>query len=259
MGGPDRFPGFPLQEEETDDALHSLKGHLRPQPGGFFMPRNPGMFQLFLFPGLPGLHGQEKAVLLPGDSGQPVTADQQAEPGRIPFPDPFRVHCHLRAAAGQHSALRDGVPGIFHGPADPVRPDPVCAVPGFPGSFPRFMVELPERIQLFIRKVVVRIQRFRGPARTGGIIHDFLCHVPENRISEPVPGYGNQYRNPPRSAPVLEQHSKPPAVRRIHNPALGRAAVHPVQVHCQHVSAGPDAFQVVRDKAGLRPEPLPLL
>ena len=54
MGGPDRFPGFPLQEEETDDALHSLKGHLRPQPGGFFMPRNPGMFQLFLFPGLPG-------------------------------------------------------------------------------------------------------------------------------------------------------------------------------------------------------------
>ena len=120
------------------------------------------------------------------------------------------------------------------------------------------MVELPDVLQRRRGEIIIGIQRLRGPAGSGAGIGDFLYRLPEDRITEPVPGNGNEDGNPPDGAAVLEDDREPPAVRRIDNAALGRAAVQVVQVTVIHVSAGPYTGQVIRDKAGLGPVPFPL-
>ena len=182
MRRPDRFPRSPVQEEKADNSPGSFKADLRPEPGGFFIPRDPGVFLFFRLPGLPGFHHQEISVLFPGDPGQSVAADQQAQPGNVAFPDVLRVRRHFRGASGQHRAPGNRVPGEFHRPAQLVRPDPVFAVSGFPVSLPRLMVELPQRIQPGGRKIVVRSQRRRGPSRNRGFVRDLFRHIPEHRI-----------------------------------------------------------------------------
>ena len=80
----------------------------------------------------------------------------------------------------------------------------------------------------------------------------------EDRIAKAVPGNRNQDGNSSDSAAVLEDHGEPSSVRRVHDAALGRAAVQAVQVAVIYLAAGPDAVQVVRDETGLGAEPFPL-
>jgi hypothetical protein len=120
------------------------------------------------------------------------------------------------------------------------------------------MVELPDVFQRRGSEVIIGIQRLRGPAGTGAGVGNILLRLSEDRITEPVPGNRNQDGNAPDGTTVLEDDGKPPAVRGVHDTALGRTAVQVVQVPVIDFTAGPDALQVIRDEAGLGPVPFPL-
>ena len=256
-----RSQGFPFRTVQVFKAYFAFrpgKADLRPQPGFFFVPGDPGIFPLFLFAGLSGLHDQGVSVRAPLDADEAVAADQQAQAGHVAGAQIFRVHGHFCRAAGKEGPLGQRVPGELQGAADLVRADHIGAVSGFPAAFPGLMVELPDVLQRGGSEIVAVIQGLRGPAGADAGIGDLLCRLAEDRVAEPVPGDGDEYGNPADRAAVLEDYGEPSAVRRIHNAALGRPAAEAVQVAVINVAPGPDAVQAVRHEAGLGPVPFPL-
>ena len=167
-----RSQGFPpgaIQVFKTNPAFRPGESDGRPQADFPRLPGNPGIFPLFLFMGFPRLHHQGISFYIPLNADQSVTANEQAKTGHITGPETFRVNSYLCRTAGEHGALRERVPGKFHGPADLVRADHIGAVPGFPAAFPRLMIDLPNVFQHRGSEIIIGIQRPCSPAGTGQV------------------------------------------------------------------------------------------
>ena len=167
MDGAQRFPHRAVRVLELYFPGRSGKADGGAEPDFLPVPRDPGVFLFFLFAGAPGLHDQEQAVPVPGHADKPVTSDQQAQAGGVAGPEACSIHGDFRRAAGKQRALGQGVPGELHGPADPVRPDYISAVSGFPAALPGLMVELPDAFQRRQGEIIIGIQGLRDPVRPG--------------------------------------------------------------------------------------------